>query len=55
MVHPESAQDEDTPSSSPEPDAARALATCLLASFSAENHDSLSDEITRLLLHLSHD
>jgi UDP:flavonoid glycosyltransferase YjiC (YdhE family) len=29
------------------------LGACLRISFSAENHDSLSDEIRRLMLHLS--
>ncbi|HYN45948.1 MAG TPA: hypothetical protein VES64_04580 [Allosphingosinicella sp.] len=32
---------------------ADALGACLRASFPAENHDSLSDDITRLMLHLS--
>ncbi len=31
------------------------LANCLQATFTAENHDSLSDEVTRSLLHLSRD
>lgn len=31
------------------------LASCLQATFTAENHDSLSDEVTRSLLHLSHE
>lgn len=31
------------------------LADCLNKSFAADNHASLSDEITRLLLHLSHE
>jgi len=31
------------------------LGVCLRASFPAENHDSLSDDITRLMLHLSHE
>jgi len=55
MVHPDRPQDQETSPSDPDLDAARALAACLRASFTAENHDSLSDEITRLLLHLSHD
>ncbi|HYI64854.1 MAG TPA: hypothetical protein VEW71_08225 [Allosphingosinicella sp.] len=29
------------------------LGACLRASFPAENHDSLGDDITRLMLHLS--
>lgn len=29
------------------------LGTCLRIGFPAENHDSLSDDITRLMLHLS--
>lgn len=31
------------------------LASCLQATFTAENHDSLSDDVTRSLLHLSHE
>jgi len=36
-----------------DPDSLRGLAECLRASFTADNHDSLSGDITRLLLHLS--
>ena len=38
-----------------DPDSLRRLAECLHASFTADNHDSLGDDITRLLLHLSRD
>jgi hypothetical protein len=38
---------------SDEPDSLKRLADCLHASFTADNHDSLSDEITHSLLHLS--
>lgn len=36
-------------------DALLVVGLCLQSSFSAENHDSLGDELTRLLLHLSQD
>jgi len=36
-------------------DALRRLAECLRVSFTADNHDSLGGDITRLLLHLSRD
>jgi hypothetical protein len=37
------------------PDSLAHLGDCLEASFTADNHDSLSDDVTRSLLHLSHD
>ena len=36
-------------------DALQVVGTCLKTSFSAENHESLGDELMRLLLHLSQD
>ncbi|HYI47185.1 MAG TPA: hypothetical protein VEX35_01860 [Allosphingosinicella sp.] len=49
------AQEQEDSTPSVDGDAVRALVICLQLSFTAENHDSLSDEITRLLLHLSQD
>jgi len=54
MTQRKPAKEEDDRASITDPDTARALAACLNLSFTAENHDSLSDELTRLLLHLSH-
>lgn len=36
-----------------EPEALSGLGTCLRAGFSANNHESLADDITHALLHLS--
>ena len=36
-------------------DALGVVSVCLQSCFTAENHDSLGDEITRLLLNLSQD
>ena len=44
-------QDMWRPIGAPEP--VTLLGDCLHASFTADNHDSLSDDITRSLLHLS--
>jgi len=44
----------EQPVSGTQPDTLRHLAACLQSSFTAINHDSLGDDITRLLLHLSH-
>jgi hypothetical protein len=49
MNDPEHAQQEPAV----DPDSLIRLAECLRASFTADNHDSLSGDITRLLLHLS--
>jgi hypothetical protein len=38
-----------------EPDSLTHLGDCLEASFTADNHDSLGDDITRSLLHLSNE
>jgi hypothetical protein len=37
------------------PDSLAHLGDCLEASFTADNHDSLGDDITRSLLHLSNE
>ena len=36
-----------------EPEPLSDLANCLQTTFTADNHDSLSEEVTRSLLHLS--
>jgi len=54
MTQREPAKEEDNPASITDTDTVCALASCLHQSFTAENHDSLGDELTRLLLHLSH-
>lgn len=38
-----------------EPGSLAQLGDCLRASFTADNHDSLGDDSTRSLLHLSHE
>jgi len=38
-----------------EPGSLTQLGDCLRASFTADNHDSLGDDSTRSLLHLSHE
>lgn len=38
-----------------EPEASSTLGNCLRASFTADNHDSLGDDIARSMLHLSHE
>ncbi len=38
-----------------EPESLTQLGDCLRASFTADNHDSLGDDSTRSLLHLSHE
>lgn len=50
---PEENSEKLTPAA--DPDALSAVSACLQSSFTAENHDSLGDEITRLLLYLSQD
>jgi hypothetical protein len=55
MTNTQGAQEQEASTPGTDADTVRALVTCLQSSFTAENHDSLSDEITRLLLHLSHD
>lgn len=55
MMHPDPEQEQERLTPGPDTDALRVMGVCLQSSFSADNHDSLSNEITRLLLYLSHD
>ena len=55
MTDTDREQEQQKLASDTEPDAARILGDCLKSSFTAENHESLGNDLMRLLLHLSHE